>query len=110
MERVAHLSAPPATFLRRIFTVREQEQLAARAYKARHLAARFTDKEAVFKLLGCGIGSLAWTEVEIISLLRAAAGLSAWTAKQQATNLHHSIALPSATAAACCGAGSNYEK
>ena len=30
------LSAPPATFAAH-FTVREQEQLAARAYKARHL-------------------------------------------------------------------------
>lgn len=69
IERVARAyRRRPQLFLRRFFTSQEQAQLAARDYGARHLAARFAAKEAVFKLLGCGLGSIAWTEVEIISL------------------------------------------
>ena len=96
VERVARAyRRRPQLFLRRIFTVREQEQLAARAYKARHLAARFAAKEAVFKLLGCGIGSLAWTEEEIISLPSGQPLVYLHgRAKQQAAKLSlHSIAL-----------------
>ncbi|HZK24570.1 MAG TPA: holo-ACP synthase [Oscillospiraceae bacterium] len=69
IERVARAyRRRPQLFLQRFFTAQEQEQLAARSYGARHLAARFAAKEAVFKLLGCGLGSIAWTDVEIISL------------------------------------------
>ncbi|HHX73739.1 MAG TPA: holo-ACP synthase [Firmicutes bacterium] len=69
IDRVARaFGRRPRQFLQRLFTAREQEQLAARDNAARHLAARFAAKEAVFKLLGLGIGSLNWTEVEILSL------------------------------------------
>ncbi len=57
----------PEYFLRRIFTEKEQIALQNRPYPAKHLAARFAAKEAVFKLLGAGVGELSWTEVEIFS-------------------------------------------
>ena len=69
IERVARVYARrPRLFLKRLFTAREQEQLAVKRHTARHLAARFAAKEAVFKLLGLGVGDLDWTEVEILSL------------------------------------------
>ena len=58
----------PESFLRHLFTRKEQRQLAVRNYAARHLAARFAGKEAIFKLLGMGMGQLCWKEVEILSL------------------------------------------
>lgn len=58
----------PEPFMRRFFTVQEREQLAGRNHAGKHLAARFAGKEAIFKLLGLGLGALAWTDVEIISL------------------------------------------
>lgn len=58
----------PEAFLRRLFTDREREQLELRGIKPRHLAARFAAKEAVFKLLGAGLGSIAFSEVEVLAL------------------------------------------
>ncbi|MDW7650734.1 MAG: holo-ACP synthase [Bacillota bacterium] len=58
----------PRLFFRRFFTEREQTYLAGRKHVEKHLAARFAGKEAVFKLLGLGLGQLAWTDVEIVSL------------------------------------------
>lgn len=69
IERVARAyQRRPRFFLKRFFTERERQQLAGRAHAAKHLAARFAGKEAVFKVLGAGLGSVAWTEVEIITL------------------------------------------
>lgn len=53
--------------MKRFFTEREQKVLAGRRHVEKHLAARFAGKEAVFKLLGLGLGQLAWTDVEILS-------------------------------------------
>ena len=50
-------------FLQRIFTERELE---ANAQKVESLAGRFAAKEAVAKALGCGIGDVAWKEIEIL--------------------------------------------
>jgi len=50
-------------FLRRIFTSKE---LALVGDKPASLAARFAAKEAVSKALGCGIGDVGWTEIEIL--------------------------------------------
>lgn len=50
-------------FLQRIFTPRE---LDANAPKVASLAARFAAKEAAAKALGCGIGDVAWKEIEIL--------------------------------------------
>ena len=50
-------------FLHRIFTVQE---LDANQNKIESLAGRFAAKEAVAKALGCGIGDVAWKEIEIL--------------------------------------------
>ncbi len=50
-------------FLQRIFTPRELE---ANAQRVESLAGRFAAKEAVAKALGCGIGDVAWKEIEIL--------------------------------------------
>ena len=50
-------------FLQRIFTQRE---LDANQNKVESLAGRFAAKEAVAKALGCGIGDVAWKEIEIL--------------------------------------------
>ncbi len=50
-------------FLHRIFTRRE---LALTGARPASLAARFAAKEAVSKALGCGIGEIAWVEVEVL--------------------------------------------
>lgn len=50
-------------FLQRVFTPQEVEECAGRVDS---LAARFAAKEAAAKALGCGIGPVAWVEIEII--------------------------------------------
>jgi len=57
----------PLAFLRRFFTIDEQAGLQERRHLAKHLAARIAGKEAVFKLLGVGLGAVSWTEVEIFT-------------------------------------------
>jgi holo-[acyl-carrier protein] synthase len=68
IERVAKAwRRRPRLFMKRFFTVAEARQLAARKHPEQHLAARFAAKEAVFKVLGAGMGKLSWTDVEILS-------------------------------------------
>lgn len=50
-------------YLERIYTPAELEQCGRRAES---LAGRFAAKEAVAKALGCGIGDVAWQEIEIL--------------------------------------------
>ena len=50
-------------FLERIYTPAELKLCDKRVES---LAGRFTAKEAVAKALGCGIGDVAWTEIEIL--------------------------------------------
>ncbi|HUN21873.1 MAG TPA: holo-ACP synthase [Anaerolineales bacterium] len=50
-------------FFTRFFT--EQELIDSNG-RTPSLAARFAAKEAVSKALGCGIGMIAWREIEII--------------------------------------------
>jgi holo-[acyl-carrier protein] synthase len=50
-------------FLKRIFTLQEQVDA---GHRVASLAARFAAKEAVAKALGCGIGPINWTEIEIL--------------------------------------------
>ncbi|MDQ7028856.1 MAG: holo-ACP synthase [Ardenticatenia bacterium] len=50
-------------FLDRIFTPAEQVHCGRRVPC---LAARWAAKEAVSKALGCGIGDVAWKEIEIL--------------------------------------------
>lgn len=51
-------------FLDRVFTEYEQVECKGRTPS---LAARFAAKEAAAKALGCGIGKVNWTDIEIRS-------------------------------------------
>lgn len=53
-----------ARFLDRVFTPAEQEYCGVNHAS---LAARWAAKEAVAKALGCGIGDVAWREIEVLS-------------------------------------------
>jgi holo-[acyl-carrier protein] synthase len=50
-------------YLERVFTPAELEYCGKRAES---LAGRFAAKEAVAKALGCGIGDVAWIDIEIL--------------------------------------------
>ena len=50
-------------FLSRVYTAQELAEARALPHS---LAARFAAKEAAAKALGCGIGQVAWREIEII--------------------------------------------
>lgn len=50
-------------FLERVFTSRELEECQERLES---LAGKFAAKEAVAKAMGCGIGPIAWKEIEIL--------------------------------------------
>ena len=50
-------------YLERIYTPAELEQCGKRAES---LAGRFAAKEAAAKALGCGIGDVAWQDIEIL--------------------------------------------
>ena len=64
VERIANAMARHGDrFLRRIFT---RKELALVGGNAASLAARFAAKEAVAKALGCGIGDVAWVEIEVL--------------------------------------------
>lgn len=50
----------------RVFTPAEQAFAGRMANPVPSLAARFAAKEAVMKALGVGIGSIDWTDVEVV--------------------------------------------
>ena len=50
-------------FLKRIYTPAELERY---GNSVESLAGRFAAKEAVAKALGCGIGDVGWTEIEVL--------------------------------------------
>jgi len=52
-------------FLRRVFTDEEIKQY---GNSTPSLAARFTSKEAVMKLLGAGMDGIGWRDIETLSL------------------------------------------
>lgn len=57
----------PRAFMKRVFTAREQDELMGRTpLKPATLAGRFAAKEAVAKLLGCGIGYVSWKQIEVL--------------------------------------------
>lgn len=54
-------------FMARVYTEREIQEAAERGEgQWATLAGRFAAKEAVAKALGCGIGPIAWREIEIL--------------------------------------------
>jgi|OM-RGC.v1.026690041 holo-[acyl-carrier protein] synthase len=55
------------SFVRRLFTEREEEYCEGKKDPYSSYAARFAGKEAVFKALGLGLGGCKWTDVEIIN-------------------------------------------
>lgn len=56
----------PESFLKRIFTKKEIDELFNKSNFLPSIAARFAAKEAVAKALGCGIGVISWCEMEIL--------------------------------------------
>jgi len=60
----------------RVFTPGERAFAGRLANPVPSLAARFAVKEAVMKALGVGIGSIAWTEVEVVRAAGDAPSLS----------------------------------
>jgi len=55
------------TFLRKVFTIHEQEICMRRSDPAPCLAARFAAKEAIAKALGTGIGKeFGWLDMEVL--------------------------------------------
>lgn len=64
IERIqAALARHGRRYLERIYTPAE---VALCGRRVESLAARFAAKEAVSKALGCGIGEIAWQEIEVL--------------------------------------------
>jgi holo-[acyl-carrier protein] synthase len=74
-------------FLARVFTPLEREICTGNLSS---LAARFAAKEAVAKALGTGLGSVAWTDIEI---LRADSGAPLLRLHNRASSLAEQLGL-----------------
>jgi holo-[acyl-carrier protein] synthase len=113
IHRLAELNpAIRERFLRRVFTPLERSLTQSEEIEPwASLAGRFAAKEAVAKALGCGIGPVAWQEIEIqrgargepVLELRGAAlkismdqGLDTWSVSISHTATH-AVALAVAT-------------
>jgi holo-[acyl-carrier protein] synthase len=65
-ERIARsISRFGERYLKRVYT---EQELAYCQGRVASLAARWAAKEATSKALGCGIGEIAWREIEVVSL------------------------------------------
>ena len=53
-------------FVKRILTNEEQKEYRQRKRKANYLAKQFAAKEAISKALGTGIGSIRFTDIEVL--------------------------------------------
>ncbi|MBN1305367.1 MAG: holo-ACP synthase [Anaerolineales bacterium] len=71
-------------FLERVYTRAELDICKG---KIASLAVRFAGKEAVAKALGCGIGDVAWKEIEILNNERRAPQLNLHGAAAQKARL-----------------------
>lgn len=56
----------PERFLHRIFSFREIKFLQRKKNLFPAMAARFAAKESIAKALGCGIGTVKWSELEVL--------------------------------------------
>ncbi|MDP4127303.1 MAG: holo-ACP synthase [Bacillota bacterium] len=65
IERVAQAFERQPKLCKRLFTMREQENLVGKGIQS--YAARFAGKEAVLKTLGTGLSGLSWHDIEILS-------------------------------------------
>lgn len=54
------------SFLKKIFTDRERAYIMGKNYDPKTVSGMFASKEAVAKLIGSGIGDLAWKDIEVL--------------------------------------------
>lgn len=54
------------SFLKKIFTDGEREYIIGKNYDPKTISGIFASKEAVSKLIGSGIGDLAWKDIEVL--------------------------------------------
>jgi holo-[acyl-carrier protein] synthase len=67
IERIRQAMNRSPRFLDRIMTEKEKDQLLRKDMRASSAAGSFAAKEAVSKVLGTGIGEIAWREIEILN-------------------------------------------
>ena len=67
IERIQQAMNRSSRFLDRIMTEKEQDQLQRKDMRPSAVAGSFAAKEAVSKVLGTGIGEIAWREIEILN-------------------------------------------
>jgi holo-[acyl-carrier protein] synthase len=90
LPRFSAVLARRPSIARRLFTPGEQALAGRLANPTPSLAARFAAKEAVMKALGVGIGSIEWTDVELV---RAAGGPPALTVTGRAASLADALGV-----------------
>ena len=66
IERFAAVLERRSSLARRVFTAGEREYAGRLANPAPALAGRFAAKEAAMKALGVGLGSIDWSDVEVV--------------------------------------------
>lgn len=66
LPRFAEVLARRPTLAQRVFTDGERSFAGRLSNPVPSLAARFAAKEAVMKALGVGLGSIDWTDVEVV--------------------------------------------
>lgn len=67
IDRIRGAMKQSPRFLNRILTRKEQEALQRKGRRPSAAAAYFVAKEAVSKVLGTGIGKIAWQEIEVLN-------------------------------------------
>lgn len=67
VDRLERALARHPRLAERVFTAAEREYAGARARPARHLAARFAAKEAVFKALGLSGSGFGLGQIEVVA-------------------------------------------
>lgn len=67
IDRIQQAMNRSPRFLDRIMTEKEKDQLLRKDMRASSAAGIFAAKEAVSKVLGTGIGEIAWREIEILN-------------------------------------------
>ena len=67
ISRIEAASKNKPGFRERILTKKEVDLLASKGNRSSSLAASFAAKEAVSKVLGTGIGEVAWHDIEILN-------------------------------------------
>ncbi len=66
IERIEKALTKNTQFIRRIYSLAEQEWLGAKPFPAESAAANFAGKEAVLKVFGTGLRNCQFCEIEIL--------------------------------------------